>query len=173
METLDTEDSLTRQLQAEQSRVAALEDTCAALELAQDTLAKAAAELQRRFAPELSRRAQDLFSQLTDGQYDRLTLSEDLSLLAGSHKEATLRSPLWRSSGTTDQLYLALRLALSETLTPQAPLVLDDALVRFDDHRLKLTLEVLQEIAKDKQILLFTCQSREKQLLPRHTPPTA
>ena len=165
METLDTEEALRKKILDAQARVTALENTCAALELAQDTLAQAAAELQRRFAPALTHRAQALFSRLTGERYDRLTLSEDLSLLAGAQSEATLRSPLWRSSGTSDQLYLALRLALSETLTPDAPLVLDDALVRFDDERLQLTMAVLQEIAQSKQILLFSCQTREKQLL--------
>ena len=63
-----------------------------------------------------------------------------------------------------DQLYLALRLAVSEALTPEAPLILDDALVRFDDTRLAAAMAILKEEARDKQVLLFTCQSREKQL---------
>lgn len=165
MEAMDTEDSLRHQLETEQNRVQELEDTCAALELALDTLAQASAQLQRRFAPAISSRAQALFCRLTEGRYDRLSLSEDLSLTAGAQSEATLRSPLWRSDGTADQLYLALRLALSETLAPDAPLILDDALVRFDDHRLQTALEVLQELSQTRQILLFTCQSRESRLL--------
>ena len=169
MEAMDTEESLRRQLETEQNRVRELEDTCAALELALETLSHASAELQRRFAPAISGRAQELFSRLTGGRYDRLSLSEDLSLSAGTHTEATLRSPLWRSDGTADQLYLALRLALSETLAPEAPLILDDALVRFDDRRLQTALEVLQELSQTRQILLFTCQSRESNLLSQLT----
>jgi uncharacterized protein YhaN len=46
-----------------------------------------------------------------------------------------------------------------------APLVLDDALVAFDDHRLSLALDLLQELSAQRQILLFTCQSRERQAL--------
>ena len=64
-----------------------------------------------------------------------------------------------------DQLYLALRLAVSEELTPDAPLVLDDALVRFDDTRLAAAIEILKEEANNKQVILFTCQSRETALL--------
>ena len=164
-EAMDTEDALRQQLETERSRIAALEETCGALELALDTLAEASAQLQRRFAPTISRRAQALFSRMTGGRYDRLTLSEDLSLMAGAQSEATLRSPLWRSDGTADQLYLSLRLALSEALAPNAPLILDDALVRFDDCRLQKALEVLQELSQSRQILLFSCQSREKKLL--------
>ena len=64
-----------------------------------------------------------------------------------------------------EQLYLALRLAVAGELTPGAPLLLDDALVRFDDKRLKAALDILQQEAKDKQVLLFTCQGRERALL--------
>ena len=43
-----------------------------------------------------------------------------------------------------------------------APLVLDDALVNFDGKRLALALDLLRELGKTRQILLFTCQNRER-----------
>ena len=101
---------------------------------------------------------------MTNGRYQRLSLCQDLSLEASAEGENTLRNTLWRSEGTVDQLYLALRLAVAEELTPEAPLILDDALVRFDDTRLKAALDILDEEAKNKQVILFTCQSREKTL---------
>ena len=72
------------------------------------------------------------------------------------------------SQGTADQLYLALRLALADLLLPQpdaCPLILDDAFLTFDDGRLALALEVIQELAQSRQVLLFTCQSREGRML--------
>ena len=60
-----------------------------------------------------------------------------------------------------DQLYLALRLAVSEELTPEAPMILDDALVRFDDDRLEKAMDILRQAAEGKQIILFSCQKRE------------
>ena len=68
---------------------------------------------------------------------------------------------IWRSDGTIDQLYLALRLAVAEELTPDAPLVLDDALVRFDDTRMAAALNILRKMAESKQVICFTCQGRE------------
>ena len=91
-------------------------------------------------------------------------LKEDLSLEVGMKQEVTTHSVQWPSDGTVDQLYLALRLAVAEELTPEAPLVLDDAMVRFDDKRLATALNILTEMAEDKQVILFTCQSREKKL---------
>lgn len=163
-EALGQESVLRTQLKAVNRRIHKLEDTYAALELAQKALAAATTELQRRFAPRISRRAQALFGKLTGGRYDRLTLSEDLSLNTCTTQEDTLRASQWRSDGTIDQLYLALRLAVAEELTPDAPLLLDDALVRFDDRRLAAAIDILREMAQTKQVILFTCQSRESTL---------
>lgn len=46
-----------------------------------------------------------------------------------------------------------------------AAVILDDALLGFDDKRAKAALELLRELSKERQIILFTCQSREKMLL--------
>lgn len=163
-EALGQEAALRLQLKQVKNRIDQLEDTYFALELAQKALSTATGELQRRFAPRISKRAQELFSALTGGRYERIMLTEDLSLDAAAAQEGTLRSAQWRSDGTVDQLYLALRLAVAEELTPDAPLVLDDAMVRFDDSRLAVALNILKEFAQNKQVILFTCQSREKRL---------
>ena len=163
MEALGSAENLHQQRQALQQRIQKLEQTYEALTLALETLAQARQELQRRFAPRIAARARELMEAFTAGRYHRLTLREDLSLLTGAGQEQTLHEALWRSDGTMDQLYLALRLAVAEELTPDAPLVLDDAFVRFDDARLKAAMTVLQQEAEQKQVILFTCQSREKQ----------
>ncbi len=163
-EALGQEEALRTQLKSVTRRIHQLEDTYSALELAQTALSAATTELQRRFAPRISKRAQELFGKLTGQRYDRLTLSSDLSLNASTQEEDTLRPAQYRSDGTIDQLYLALRLAVAEELTPEAPLVLDDALVRFDDTRLKAALDILRDLGETKQVLLFTCQGRENRL---------
>ena len=164
METLGQAEHLEAEKQQVQARIAALELHYRALVRAQETLVQATQELQRRFAPRISQRAQSLFGRLTGQRYERLSLLQDLSVEVGAEGENTLRGTLWRSDGTVDQLYLALRLAVAEELTPDAPLVLDDALVRFDDKRAAAALEILREEAAGKQVILFTCQSREKKV---------
>ena len=163
-EALGQESALKAQLKQVRSRIERLEETYAALEVAQKALSTATSELQRRFAPRIAKRAQELFGKLTDGRYEKVMLAEDLSIHVSTQEENTLRSSQWRSEGTVDQLYLALRLAVAEELTPDAPLVLDDAMVRFDDKRLATALHILTEMAENKQVILFTCQSREKKL---------
>lgn len=162
METLGQVQALQAQKAEMAQRHEKLETHYAALTFAMETLENASRELQRRFAPRLSQRAQEIFSRLTGGRYQRLALCQDLSLEAAAEGENTLRSSLWRSDGTADQLYLALRLAVAEELTPNAPLILDDALVRFDDTRLAAALQILKEESQTKQVIIFTCQSREE-----------
>ena len=163
-DALGQESALRTQLKQVRSRIERLEETYKALELAQNALSTATSELQRRFAPRIAKRAQELFGKFTDGRYQKVMLAEDLSVHVSAEQETTMRAAQWRSDGTVDQLYLALRLAVAEELTPAAPLVLDDAMVRFDDDRLATALHILQEMAEDKQVILFTCQGREKKL---------
>ena len=162
MESLGDHAGLSRELEKARLRVARLEDTYAALTIAQQTLADAMEELQRRFAPPITRRAQQLLADMTEGRYDRLVISGDFSLRSGAVQEDTLHDALWRSDGTVDQLYLALRLAVSQELAPEAPLILDDALARFDDRRMQAAVDILRDLAREKQIILFTCQQRER-----------
>ena len=162
MDALGAESDLQAKLDAVNTRLDQLHKTYQALELALATLEKATAELQRRFAPRIAQAAQELFGKLTGGRYDRLQLQQDLSVNAAAAGENVLHAAQWRSEGTIDQLYFALRLAVARELTPEAPLILDDALVRFDDTRHAAAMEILRQEAEQKQIILFTCQSREQ-----------
>ncbi len=135
-----------------------------ALTLALDTLGDADAELQQRLSPVLAQRAAAYFSELTGGRYDELTLARDLTARARLTGEDMGRDLGYLSAGTKDQLYLALRLAVCDLALPgddPCPLVLDDALVFFDGERLGTALKLLKRLAKDRQILLFSCQDRE------------
>ena len=165
METLGSEEAITKELAQVLRRLEKLEDFQLAVQLAKETLSSAASELQRRFAPRIAQKTKELFGELTGGRYDQLVLEQDFALRVGAQGETTPQDAAWRSDGTVDQLYLALRLAVAGELTPEAPLVLDDALVRFDDTRLQAALQILKNESTDKQVLLFTCQSREEQFV--------
>ena len=161
MEIIGSAEDLRLQHKRVCDRIARLEDTYTALTIAQETLTQARSELQRRFAPRITQRAQELLGAMTDGRYQSLTMGEDFSLRASAGQEDVQWDAIWRSDGTIDQLYLALRLAVAEELTPDAPLVLDDALVRFDDTRMAAALNILRKMAESKQVICFTCQGRE------------
>ena len=170
-------DHLTGQLQALKNpedlraRRAALEEQRAGLEaeysairLAMETLERANTALQNRFSPELGRRAAEIFAQLTGSRYGGVVLDRSFRLSAEPAGDPVFRDAALLSAGTLDQLYLAVRLAICDLVLPpekQVPIVLDDALANFDDRRCAAALRFLKEAAGDRQILLFTCHSRE------------
>ena len=155
----NSEEAQARASQLEGHRLVRLEEYDA-LELAMKVLSDANDELRQRFSPALNQEAARILSALTGGRYQHLTLSRDFSAQAGPGN-ALPRSALYLSAGTLDQLYLALRLAICQLTLPGIPLVLDDALVPFDDRRMALALDALAELGRERQILLFTCQERE------------
>ena len=133
-----------------------------AVALAMEVLDEANTSLQNRFSPALGARAAEIFSKITAGRYQRVLLNRDFSLETDS--EGAQRSVHLLSQGASDQLYLAVRLAICDMVLPaekHVPLVLDDALLSFDDTRLHAALDYLLEESESRQILLFTCQKRE------------
>lgn len=149
-------------------RLAELQGQYDALCLAITTLREANDEMQQRFSPRLGQRAGEIMQALTGGKYERLSFSRSLTATAKRSSDTVSHDSDFLSSGTADQLYLALRLAICELALPgdkSCPLVLDDALVNFDDERMGYALEALQEIAKTRQVILFTCHDREERYM--------
>jgi uncharacterized protein YhaN len=70
------------------------------------------------------------------------------------------------SAGTIDQIYFSLRMGLTDEITNHnLPLILDECFSKYDDKRLQRILEFLLQKEDNRQIVLFTCQEREKNLL--------
>ncbi|MBS6355723.1 ATP-binding protein, partial [Oscillibacter sp.] len=141
-----------------------LEAEYSALRLAMEVLEGANTALQNRFSPALGRRAAEIFARLTDGRYAGVVLDRSFRLSAEPAGDPVFRDAALLSAGALDQLYLAVRLAICELVLPpekQVPIVLDDALANFDDSRCAAALRFLKEAAGKRQILLFTCHSRE------------
>lgn len=168
---LDRSSDLTDQLSQKQEELARLQQEYDAITLAMTALEQANIILKNRFSPALGARAAEIFSALTDGRYDKVLLSQDMALSAEQSGDPMRRSIRLLSQGAADQLYLAVRLAICGMVLPEekhVPLLLDDALVSFDDRRLRAALDVLLAESEQRQILLFTCQTRERDYLAGH-----
>ena len=168
---LDRSSDLTDQLSQKREELARLQQEYDAITLAMTALEQANIILKNRFSPALGARAAEIFSALTDGRYDKVLLSQDMALSAEQSGDPMSRSIRLLSQGAADQLYLAVRLAICGMVLPEekhVPLLLDDALVSFDDRRLRAALDVLLAESEQRQILLFTCQTRERDYLAGH-----
>ncbi|MEW8957459.1 ATP-binding protein, partial [Clostridium sp.] len=138
------------------------------LDLALENLKLSFKEVQKTFGPMLNEKVSRIFNSVTLDSYNEVKVGEDYSMIARDRSMSTLVSKDALSSGTEDQLYFSLRLALVDMLFKKeeiVPIILDEAFIQYDDLRLKNTLKVLYEYSSHKQIILFTCQKREIELL--------
>ena len=135
-----------------------------AILLAMEVLALSNSTLQTRFSPVLGERAASIFTNLTGGRYNKVVLDRSMMPSAQEAGQLLPHEAGQLSQGAADQLYLAVRLAICEMVLPpekSVPILLDDALVNFDDERMAAALDYLLELSSQRQILLFTCQKRE------------
>ena len=139
------------------------QETNDALELAMAALKSADESLRARFSPQITADAGVLLAELTGGKYPNVLLESDMRMSVRESSGVVMRPAAAMSCGTSDQMYLALRLAMCRRLLPQdAPLLLDDALVNFDADRTAAALRVLRREAKNRQVILFTCREIDK-----------
>ena len=137
----------------------------AAIELAQETMQELSMSIRDSFGLYLNKTASDLISGITGGIYSSMSIDENLNAFLNTKKKLI---PLEQvSSGTADQIYLALRLAAAKFIQNEEdrlPLVFDDSFVLYDDDRLKTALTWLST-AYSGQIIMFTCHKREERML--------
>jgi uncharacterized protein YhaN len=140
---------------------AQLQEEAEAIEMAKAVLKDADDEIQSRFSPELGKIAAEYMSFVTGGRYEGVLLNRDFSAMAKTTDDTVARKSEYLSAGTVDLLYLAVRLAVCELALPDGetcPLIIDDALVNMDETRYAQALKLLGEIAKERQVILFTCR---------------
>ena len=142
-----------------------IHDEIVAIDLAQETMADLSSSIRDSFGLYLNKEASQYITGITGGIYDSMSIDENLNVFLNTRAKLV---PLENvSSGTMDQVYLALRLAAAKLLQGSGsgfPLIFDDSFTQYDDERLKTALEWLAS-AYGGQIIIFTCHRREAQML--------
>ena len=163
LSNLKNEASALKRVVAENDR---LRTEIEAIDIARDTMTRLSTTIRDSFGLYLNRNASELIAGITGGIYTSLSIDQDLNVSLNTEKKLV---PLEQvSSGTMDQVYLALRLASADLMRQdgvQLPLFLDDSFVNYDEDRLRTVLKWLPETFPDRQILVFSCHRREAQLL--------
>ena len=149
--------TLTEQLQ-EQAR------QWSRLTIAEALLEKTRQKFERERQPSVVQHAQDFFTRVTGQRYSRLFSSvseqngqQSITVIDTS---GASKQPSELSRGTREQLYLALRFGLIREFGEHAerlPVVVDEALVNFDQGRARLAAEAFAELSETNQVLVFTC----------------
>lgn len=161
LETVDAVDSGIATLQEREQRLVAERDR-------KWILAQLVREADRRFReehqPDLLRRSSTYLRQLTGGRYDRLLVDDsadgDLFHIVGPGVEAPIPLAQPISTGTLEQAYLSLRLAIVDHLDEgreRLPLFMDEVFVNWDEKRRARGLDALAEVSATRQVFAFTC----------------
>jgi uncharacterized protein YhaN len=151
--------------------IAALQEEEQALLLERDRrwlLARILRQADRRFReehqPDLLRRASGYLAGLTEGRYDHIVADEGAAdgrfhvVGPGLPGPVLLAPPI--STGTLEQAYLALRLAIVDHLDQgleRLPLFADEVLVNWDHRRRTRGMRLLAGVAEQRQVFVFTC----------------
>ena len=127
--------------------------------LARRILERSIATWENQGQPEVYARAGSLLGTITGGRWVGVSTSQTGSLVAVG-ADGVERDPRHLSLGTCQQLYLALRISLLltvESIGRSIPVLADDILVNFDSERRRGAAVALAELARRRQVIVFTC----------------
>ena len=146
-------------------QISAMEQYYQNLGLARSALDAASEELQNSFGPELNQNTARILGRLTLDKYEDLKIDRSFAVRLADPADKIFHDWQYLSGGTIDQIYLALRLAISDRLSSienRMPLLLDDVLLQYDDSRAEAAIRYLMEKSRTEaqQMLFFTCQNR-------------
>lgn len=145
------------------------------LAVARSWIQKAYDELQETFGPRLNQEAARILHQLTRSRYEALKVDRSFAIQVAVPEDQNFHDWRYFSGGTIDQIYLALRLAIAGIIqagSEPLPLLLDDALVQYDDGRASAALDYLSwhSQATGGQVVLMTSQARIKEIAGQISP---
>ena len=118
-------------------------------------------EMKNNITPKFNKNLSKNIEKITNGKYKKIILNDDIfvELENGSRISIDMLS-----TGTIEQIYLALRLSvIDEISSEKLPIMLDETFAYYDNERLEETLKFLSQI--DNQVIIFSCTEREKDIL--------
>ncbi len=151
-------ENIKREIEEQKAALLAEYDFYNAGTLALKTINECFAEIRGGYGGKLEEKAQEILSLLTNGKYSKLSVDKTLEPEAQGEVFG-LRKIDYFSSGTVDQIYLSLRLAVSSMISLNGPLpvFLDDCLSNYDDQRTENAIKALKNFSENSQVILFTC----------------
>ncbi|MDU1087791.1 MAG: AAA family ATPase [Finegoldia magna] len=139
------------------------ENEITSIELAMDLINKSINKLHKNFIPRINKKVSEMMAYSTKYK-DRFRVDENLDVSIYDGVKFYEQKHL--SSGTFDLLSVFIRISvLEELMGLDYLMILDDCFVQLDDVRYKKCLDLLFKISNSNQIILFSCQNRDEQLL--------
>ncbi len=148
-------------------RMLTLKNLNLSFNLAKEVLNENYEKMKNSVTPKFTENLSNNISKITDNKYNKVMFNESEGLIV-ELENSDYVSANRLSIGTIDQLYLSLRLSMTDELSKEkVPILLDEVFAFYDDERLKNILEYLNSKFSNRQIIIFTCTNREKNILDK------
>lgn len=137
------------------------------IELVRDSLEDAYNDIKNNVTPKFTRKLSELMENISGGKYKNIKFNTDEGLIVELENGEYINANRL-SLGTIDQLYLSLRLSsMLEITNEKMPIILDETFAYYDNNRLENIIKYLNENYKENQIIIFSCNNREKEIMDK------
>ena len=156
------------ELKQEREKLLNYNDT---IEIAKEILKESYDELKNNVGPEFDKKLSYIVKKITNGKYDDVYIDINHNIkMKTEHGEYVNLERF--STGTIEQVNLALRLAYIDTISKESlPIILDEAFAFYDDERLANIMRFLSQEYINRQVIIFTCSNREKKIIDEENIP--
>lgn len=154
----ENKEVLQKELNDKKLKLKNMEIHLKSLKVAKEIIEESSEEVRKIFSPVLNSKVSEIFSKITEKKYTDVHVSKEYDISINHGTETHLAENF--SSGTIDQAYFSLRMAISEMISGEncLPIIIDDSFRQYDNKRLEKVLEFLSEYKKDfSQSIIFTC----------------
>lgn len=161
LELSDDFSYMTHLFEKERERLNSQANRWAKLKLASALLRQAKHRYQEKYLHDVIDYTSQFFAHLTNDRYVAVYKPTKSNSFQVEDKDKIRYTVEELSKGTIDQLYVALRFAISKVMSEKfvIPLMIDDAFIHFDDERALRAIQLLEKISHNQQVILFTCRT--------------
>lgn len=135
-------------------------------ELIVESIIKTEEDLGQIFQEDLAKNISETIKYLTDSRYEKIILDKDYNLSVYDKEKMDYVDVSYLSSGTIQAINISFRIAVHQYKSKSSlPLILDDVSNYLDYNRMNKLFELLSLYSHNNQVILFTNNREELNLL--------
>ena len=151
--------------EADKEKLAELREKESTINIAIENLMDAYEEMKTTITPKFTKNLSESIQKISSNKYNKVTINDENGMIIENNRGEYVEA-IKLSTGTIDQLYLALRLSMIDELSKEnLPIILDESFAYSDNNRLKNMLQYLTSDLNNHQTIIFTCTDREQKML--------
>ena len=151
--------------EADKEKLEELREKESIINIAIENLMDAYEEMKTTITPKFTKNLSESIQKLSSNKYNKVTINDENGMIIENNRGEYVEA-IKLSTGTIDQLYLALRLSMIDELSKEnLPIILDESFAYSDNNRLKNMLQYLTSDLNNHQTIIFTCTDREQKML--------